>query len=197
MYCPSCGTESSGDIKYCTKCGVNLRRIKGVMGKGASLDQDRAGWGKAVYDDLKEELITKRKKSPEEKRLDEIKTGVIVSCAGLGGIVFLAFLFEAIANTQGGPEANILRAIPAAGLIPLLVGLGMIINGVVIGKRIVQVRQEEARANQRPQPLFVTPDTAPVAQLPEGVQSPVADFSIAEPTTRSLREPVPVPREMN
>lgn len=190
MFCPSCGTESTGEIKYCTKCGVNLRRIKGVMGKGATLDRDRADWVGWV-----EELAGKRKKSPEEKRLDEIKTGVIVSCAGLGGIVFLAFLFEAIANTASGPEANILRAIPAAGLIPLLVGLGMIINGVIIGKRIVQVRQEEARANQRPQPLFVTPDTAPVAQLPEGAQSSVADFSVAEPTTRSLREPVPVPKE--
>ncbi|MDX2033660.1 MAG: hypothetical protein SF339_23490 [Blastocatellia bacterium] len=197
MYCPSCGTESSGDIKYCTKCGVDLRRIKGVMGKGASPDRDRVDWGKVVYDDWKEEVTAKRKKSPEEKRLDEIKTGVIVSCAGLGGIVFLAFLFEAIASVAGGPEANILRAIPAAGLIPLLVGLGMIINGVVIGKRIVKARQEEERVNQGPQPMFATPNTAPVAQLPEATQSPVADFSIAEPTTRSLRDPVPVPKENN
>src|SRR6266536_3291779 len=49
MYCPSCGTEVSDQTKYCTKCGVNLRRVRGVLGKGGATvrkgdEWSRHGW---------------------------------------------------------------------------------------------------------------------------------------------------------
>src|SRR5215813_13570862 len=92
MYCPSCGTESNDQTKYCTKCGVNLRRVKGVLGKGgagvgegndrepgfqkraqqALLEAQRA----RIEDRLEERRSHRnewRKKTPEEKRLNEIK----------------------------------------------------------------------------------------------------------------------------
>ncbi len=198
MFCPSCGTESNGDIKYCTKCGVNLRRIKGVMGKGGGGDHDRMKWEQVALEEWKEHQEQKRKKSPEEKRLEEVKAGVIVSVSGLGGMIFLWLLLGAIASAAEGPGASILRAVPAAGLIPFLVGLGMIFNGLVISKRIVQLRrEEEERTRPQQQPVFSAPATSPVPRLSEGEPSAVADFSIAEPTTRSLREPAPVPRDTN
>lgn len=209
MYCPSCGTEASDQTKYCVKCGVNLRRVKGLLGKGDAgfregNDQDQA-WDeshRAGIEEWKKRADERRKKTPEEKRLNEIKTGVIVSSVGFGLMVFLSLLFSAIASTMDGPEANILRALWAVGLVPFMVGLGILFNGLFIGKRIVNSKRQQDQADQQ-SPLFSAPNTAPVARhLPsqiEPAQSPISDFSVTEPTTTKLREPVsaPSPRETN
>lgn len=198
MYCPSCGTESSDQTKYCTRCGVNLRRVKGVLGKGGATARDSDDWQRATLEDWKAERAAHRKKSPEEKRLNEIKAGVITSSVGLSLMIFLSFLFDAIATTVHGPEANILRNLWVVGLVPFLIGLGIIFNGFFIGRRIVELKRQQEQRDQQ-LPLFSTPNTSPVARLVEPSHSPVSDFSIAEPTTTKLREPVaaPSPRETN
>ncbi len=191
MFCPQCGTETLEQLKFCKKCGINLRRVQGVLGKGGAgylANQAGIDWEREARDERRE----RRKRSPEEKRLNEIKGGVITSCVGLGVMIFLSFLFDAIANLATPEVQGILRAIPFVGVIPFLIGLGVIFNGVFIGKRLVELkRREEDR--ERPIPLFSAPSTTPVAHLVEGTQSPITDFSIAEPTTKTLREPTPVP----
>ncbi|MGH9839264.1 MAG: zinc ribbon domain-containing protein [Blastocatellia bacterium] len=191
MFCPQCGTETLEQLKFCKKCGINLRRVQGVMGKGGAgylADQAGVDWEREARDERRQ----RRKRSPEEKRLNEIKGGVITSSVGLGVTIFLSFLFDAIANIVDPEVQGILRAIPFVGVLPFLIGLGVIFNGVFIGKRLVELkRREEER--ERPMPLFSAPNTTPVAHLVEGAQSPIADFSIAEPTTKTLREPAPVP----
>lgn len=198
MYCPSCGTEASDQTKYCTKCGVNLRRVKGVLSKGGATARDRDDWQRATLEDWKAERKAQRKKSPEEKRLNEIKGGVITSSVGLGLMIFLSFLFEAIATTVDGPEANILRNLWAVGLIPFLIGLGIIFNGFFISKKIVELKRRQEQSDQQ-LPLFSAPSASPVARLVEPSHPPISDFSISEPTTTKLREPVaaPSPRETN
>src|SRR5262249_56838187 len=99
MYCPSCGTEASDQTKYCTKCGVNLRRVKGVLGKGGAIVREGQDWERASIEEWRAERTAQRKKTPEEKRLEEIKAGVITSSVGLGLMIFLSFLFGAIATT--------------------------------------------------------------------------------------------------
>ncbi|MGE0130057.1 MAG: hypothetical protein AB7U82_18390 [Blastocatellales bacterium] len=192
MYCPSCGTESNDQTKYCTKCGVNLRRVKGVLGKGGANVRDGVDWQRATLEDWEAEREAQRKKTPEEKRLNEIKAGVITGSVGLGVMIFLSLLFDAIANTVDGPEANILRSLWAVGLIPFLIGLGIIFNGFFISRRIVELKRRQQQNNQQ-LPVFSAPNTSPVARLVEPSQSPISDFSIAEPTTTKLREPVSVP----
>ncbi len=199
MYCPSCATEANDQTKYCTKCGFDLRRVKGAMAKGRGKfssgdDQPRDPWEEMAIEERRE----KRKKSPEEKRLIEIKTGVITSCAGLGLMIFLFFLFDAISNLIDGPEKEILRAIPFVGIIPFLVGIGFIFNGFFIGKRIVELKRQQEQNNM--QPLFsAVPETSPVPRLSEASQTPIPDYSVTEPTTTRLREPAPVssPRDTN
>ncbi len=193
MFCPQCGTETREALKFCKQCGANLRRVQGVLSKGGATD-----WNQAVIEDWQRERDREGKKSPEEKRLNEIKGGVITACVGLGLMIFLGFLLDAIADNVGHPADNILRAIPAVGVIPFLIGLGIIFNGLFISKRIVRLRQERERLHQQP-PLFSAPDTSPVQRLAEPSQSPVADFSIAEQTTTRLREhaPVSTPRDAN
>ena len=200
MFCPSCGNETREPLKFCKQCGVNLRRIQGVMGKGGAgaKSDSPANWAQVALEEYREER-ERRKKTPEEKRLNEIKAGVITASAGLGGMIFLSFLFEAIANTMGpDPAANILRSLWAVGLVPFLVGLGMTFNGLVVSKKLVELKRQEERS--APQPLFsAVPGTSPIPQLPGVAQSPIGDYSITEPTTTKLREPVPVssPRDTN
>lgn len=123
---------------------------------------------------------------------------MITSSVGLSLMIFLSFLFDAIATTVHGPEANILRNLWVVGLVPFLIGLGIIFNGFFIGRRIVELKRQQEQRDQQ-LPLFSTPNTSPVARLVEPSHSPVSDFSIAEPTTTKLREPVaaPSPRETN
>jgi zinc-ribbon domain len=197
MYCPSCGTEASDQTKYCTKCGVNLRRVKGVLGKGGASARDGNEWGpvwsetqNARIEERRKRSSERRKKTPEEKRLDEIKSGVITTASGFGLLIFLNLLFSAIASTIDGPEANILRSLWAVGLVPFMVGLGVIFNGLFVSKRIVELKREQERENQQ-SPLFSAPNASPVARLVEPSQFPISDFSVTETTTTKLREPVP------
>lgn len=195
MYCPTCATEANDQTKYCTRCGTNLRRIKGVMGKGGAGMAEQADWQRATLEDWKAERKRRREKSPEEKRIDEIKAGVITSSAGLGGMIFLYFLFNGIANNAPGVAQDILRAIPMAGLIPFLVGIGMIINGYFVSRRLVELKQQETERERQAwgQPgRSITPDTSPVPRLVESAQPPIPERSVTESTTAQLRSPVPV-----
>jgi len=187
MYCPSCGIEASDQTKYCTKCGVNLRRVKGVLGKGGATVRKGDDWEPYWLEERKARSEARKKKTPEEKRLEEIKGGVITSSVGFGLMVFLNFLFDAIASTVNGPEANILRSLWAVGVLPFMIGMGIIFNGLFVSKRIVELRRQQEREDQQT-PLFSAPDTSPVARLVES-QSAISDFSITETTTTKLREP--------
>jgi hypothetical protein len=198
MYCPSCGTEAADQTKYCTKCGVNLRRVKGVMGKGGAGGREDADWQRATLEDWKAEREKRRRKTPEEKRLNEIKGGVITSSVGLGVMIFMSLLFDAIASTIDGPESNILRSLWVVGLIPFMIGLGIIFNGLFVSKRIVDLKRQQEGKDQQSL-LFSAPNTSPVARLVEPSQPQVSDFSVTETTTTKLREPVatPSPRDTN
>ena len=187
MYCPSCGIEASDQTKYCTKCGVDLRRVKGVLGKGGATVRKGDDWEPYWLEERKARSEARKKKTPEEKRLEEIKGGVITSSVGFGLMVFLNFLFDAIASTVNGPEANILRSLWAVGVLPFMIGMGVIFNGLFVSKRIVELKRQQERED-RQTPLFSAPDTSPVARLVES-QSAISDFSITETTTTKLREP--------
>ncbi len=200
MFCPNCGTETREAIKFCKKCGTNLKRVQGVMGKGGagSGSNQSADWNQWWIEEHQEKREQNKKKLPEEKRLEEIKTGVITASVGLAVSIFLNLFFEAIANASGGPEAIILQRIWAVGLIPLFIGLAFVFNGLFISKRIVELKMQHQE--NTPQPMFASvPNTSPVAQLNEADQSQLADYSVTEPTTTRLREPIPVslPRDTN
>lgn len=193
MFCPNCGLETREALKFCKQCGTNLGRVQGVMGKGgAGTRTNGADWNKVALDEYQEERERKKKKAPEEKRLDEIKTGVITTSVGLGLMIFLRFLFQAIASTLPWQEANVLRGLWWVGWIPFLVGLGIIFNGVVIGKKIVELKQKQESGKLQPI-FFPVPKTSPVSQLAETSQSAVVDYSVTESTTTRLRDPIPVP----
>lgn len=199
MFCPQCGTETHDQLKFCKQCGTNLRRVQGVLSKGGAgfKANEAPDWNRVALEEYQEERERERKKSPEEKRLNEIKAGVITTCAGIGVTIFLFLLFNGIANTVPEAERDILRAIPVAGFLPILIGLGIIFNGLFISKRIVELKRRQEQA--APPSLFPVAETAPVLRLAEPDQQSISDFSIAEPTTTRLGERLPVvpPRNHN
>ena len=194
MYCPQCSAPADQGIKYCKQCGINLRRIQGVMARGGA----GMSWNDVWMEEHLEEQRSKRKKTPEEKRIEEIKAGVITGSVGLALTIFFSFLFDAIANNVGGPQAQILRSLWAVGLIPLFIGAGIVFNGVYLSKRLIELKRERdpsPLAPPQPQPLFAAVDTARVAQL----SAANAQASVTEHTTAHLSDAtaVNVRRETN
>lgn len=192
MFCPGCGIQTNEDLKFCKQCGANLHSVREVMlGKsGGSFD-----WSKTWVAEMfltEEERERQKGVTPEEKRYKEIKDGVITCFVGVGVMIFLYFLLGAIAEVVASkdPEAaGIVRHIWVAGVIPFLVGIGLIINGLFISKRIVEVKRRQTQAPPQPTPL----GAASTAQLSESSAPPLSGFSVTEPTTTRLKEPLPVP----
>jgi hypothetical protein len=189
MFCPSCGTQASEGLRFCKQCGANLRRVQGVMAQGGGgLD-----WSKTWVAEMmvsEEERERQKGVTPEEKRFNEIKGGVITSSVGLGVMIFLYFFMDGLAAQPGNAsDAELLRHIWMAGIIPFFVGLAIIFNGLFISKRIVELKRQPLPKPPQPLPLGA-PTTDQLAE-------PAADFSVTEQTTTRLPEPVPARRETN
>jgi hypothetical protein len=119
--------------------------------------------------------------TPEVKRYNEIKAGVIVSSVGVGVSIFLFFLMQAIAS-QNPRDAEILTRVWLAGVIPFMVGIALIINGVVVSKKMVEVMERE-------QNKVKNLEEGPA---PRGLRSAdtnefiPANYSVTDSTTRHL-----------
>lgn len=189
MICPRCSSNQGDDIKFCTSCGANLQAVREALQV-----PDAAGkfnWNNTWVAEMfmsgqanelrKRELERQLGITPEVKRYNEIKAGVIVSCVGIGASIFLYFLMNAIAANEPG-DAEILRAVWLAGVVPFMVGLGLIINGVVVSKKMVEVMEREQNkykgVEEGPAPRGLkTPDTSEFVP---------ANFSVTDQTTRHL-----------
>lgn len=196
MFCPQCGKEIREPYKFCKQCGANLNEVKKALHSGTGDSPKAQGpfdWNKVAYRQLKEELKRQNKKTPEEKRIDEIKAGVIVTSIGVATSLFLFFLLTAVASTEPD-DAAILYVVRWVGVIPLLIGLGILFNGLVLGKRQVElIREKEARFER--QILFPETDITPMQRLAQPAESFNSDFSVTETTTTKLREPIHVQSE--
>ena len=189
MICPRCASNQGDDIKFCTSCGANLQAVREALQA-----PDAAGkfnWNNTWVADMfmsgqmaearKLEMERRLGITPEVKRYNEIKAGVIVSCVGVGVTIFLLFMMNAIAN-YNPQNGDILRSVWLAGLIPFMVGLALIINGVVVSKKMVEVIEREQNKTKN---LEEGPS-------PRGLRSPdtnefiPTNFSVTDSTTRHL-----------
>jgi len=121
--------------------------------------------------------------TPEVKRYNEIKAGVIVSSVGVAVSIFLHFLMHAIA-AQNPRDAELLNSIWLAGLIPFMVGIALIINGVVVSKKMVQViEREQNRTKSLDEESAPSPRGLKSADTNEFIP---ANYSVTDSTTRHL-----------
>lgn len=122
--------------------------------------------------------------TPEVKRYNEIKAGVIVSSIGVALMIFLAVFMEGIVLGGKVPEdtAAILSRLWIAGVIPFFIGLALMINGVVVSKRLVEISKKNSAA---PDALpFKEPSSLRPADASEFIPT---DYSVTDHTTKHLK----------
>lgn len=191
MICPRCASNQGDDIKFCTSCGANLQAVREAM--QAPDSAGRFNWNNTWVAEMfmsgqanelrKREMERQLGITPEIKRYNEIKAGVIVSCVGIGVSIFLHFIMHAIA-AQNPRDAELLNSIWLAGVIPFMVGLALIINGVVVSKRMVQVMErEQNRAKSLDEGSAPSPRGLKSADTNEFIP---ANYSVTDSTTRHL-----------
>lgn len=181
MFCPQCGSTQSDDLNFCKACGADLKAVRGALVKGAS-SEDGLDWTKTL---LAEAVMTREEKdrrrgiTPDMKRRREIKAGVITLAAGLSLAVVLSVILEAIVINGNVSEVakDILSRVWIVGLIPVLVGLALIFNGLFISKK--GAREEEHSST--------SPNEIPAIDINE--LPPAQPFgSVTDRTTRHLDE---------
>lgn len=190
MICPRCNSNQSDDIKFCTSCGANLQAVREAL--AARDPGQKFEWGNTWLAEMlmsgqaaemrKLEMERRLGLTPEVKRYNEIKAGVIVSCIGVGLTIFLHVLMKGIA-TQNPQDAEILTRIWVVGIIPFMVGLALIINGLVVSKRMVEIMEREQKETKNLQE-GAEPRGLKPADTSEFIPTP---FSVTDQTTRHLQ----------
>jgi hypothetical protein len=196
MVCPRCASNQSDNVKFCTFCGANLEAVREVMALKET--EKKTDWGEKWWTEMfggqeaeerKLEMERRQGITPEVKRYNEIKAGVITSSVGVGLAFFLFIFMEGIARNASAGDAEILTRLWAAGVIPFLVGLALIINGLVISKKQAEIMERELRRNRNVEDNPAELNTAPSprslrpAETNEFIPTP---FSVTDQTTRHL-----------
>lgn len=193
MFCPRCASEQLDDLNFCKACGANLEAVRQVI--DAREPPGKIDWSKTWVAEMflsqaerkrRDQLLElQRGITPEVKRHNEIKAGVITSCAGTGVAIFLYVLMQGIIQSgHADPGAGaILSRIWVAGLIPILVGLALIINGVVVSKRAIEIQNRQMGPDPR---TFTDDDFAAPRLGGESPELPQPGFSVTERTTKHL-----------
>jgi hypothetical protein len=195
MFCPQCGTSQSEEIKFCKQCGSNMYAVRQVVATrevGEKIDWSKTWvaemfYGRQELKRRKEEAERQRGITPEMKRYNEIKGAVITSCVGIALMIFLYVLAKGIVGAGISHEAaEIISRIWVAGVIPFFVGLGMLVNGVFVSKKVVELSAQEARKATAPESIGT--NTNPLPLPPADWSEPIpSNFSVTEDATRQLR----------
>src|ERR1043166_207266 len=190
MLCPRCASNQSDDIKFCTFCGANLQAVREAMDAPEEKKFDWSNtWVAEMFMSGQAQEIRKREMerqlgiTPEVKRYNEIKAGVIVSCVGIAVTIFLFILMQGIAAHAVPEDAAILTRIWVAGIIPFMVGLALIVNGVVVSKKMIEIMEQQRQGTK----------TLEEGQAPRGLRPadtnefiPTSMSSVTDQTTRHL-----------
>ena len=194
MFCPQCGISQSDEIKFCKTCGANLNAVRQVV---TTRDKDeKFDWSKTWVAEMllspDEHKKRKRKQESsftvEKNRYNEIKAGVITGCVGIALMIFLkVFMQGLIASGIDQEAAAILSRVWIAGIIPFLIGLGLIFNGVVVSKRLVELSRREFQARDAGKLLEQKLDHHSLSSS-DWSTSDSPRPSVTENTTRELRD---------
>ena len=193
MFCPRCGTNQSEELRFCKSCGANLFAVRQVVDGGEAAE--KFDWNRTWVTEMflsagekrrrNEQLERERGITPEMKRVTEIKAGVITSSVGIAVALVLYVLMGGIVLGGKVPHdtAEILSRLWIAGVIPILVGLSLIVNGLIVSKKLVEIakrdREDGLHSLQRDQ----EPPALRAADTNEFIP---ANISVTDQTTRHL-----------
>ncbi|HEX5734509.1 MAG TPA: hypothetical protein VF131_16860 [Blastocatellia bacterium] len=177
-------------MKFCKSCGANLHAVRQAVTTRET--GEKIEWSKSWGELKRRQMELEMYLSPEEKRYKEIKAGVITSCVGIAGMIFLYILMQGIILGGDIPPtaAEILSRVWVAGVIPFFVGIGILINGLVVSKKLVEL------ANRGPQQKETARILKSAGKNKENATLSSADWhesdspqpSVTENTTRQLRD---------
>ena len=197
MYCPKCGSNQSDELKFCKSCGANLQAVRqAVATREPGETEEKFDWGKTWVAQMflseeeqrirKAEIERRLGITPEVKRANEVKAGVITSCAGVGLMIFLFFFMQGLIKSGLIPAqvAEIISRVWIAGVIPFFVGIGLLINGLVVSKKLGQISGKELSAK----PDMLDSDAErPALRSADTNEFITPGFSVTEETTKHLR----------
>ena len=153
MLCPRCASNQSDEVKFCKSCGANLQAVREALVNREA--EKKFDWSETWVAEMfqsgkaaelrKLELERRMGLTPEVKRYNEIKAGVITSSVGIGLMIFLYIFMQGLMGVVSPQAGPIIENVWIAGVIPFFVGLALIINGLVVSKRMAELQQRELR----------------------------------------------------
>ena len=191
MICPRCNSNQTDDVKFCTVCGANLLAVRQALDVREAEDFD---WSKTWLAEMfMSHAEQKRRRAaievasgltPEVKRFNEVKAGVITTSVGIALAAFLFIFMQGLVLNSGvtSDAAVILTRLWAVGLIPCFVGVALIINGVVVSKKLVEIANRDRDVKSVGE--GVEPQALRDANTNEFLSTP---FSVTDQTTKHLR----------
>jgi hypothetical protein len=197
MYCPKCGANQSEEMKFCNLCGANLHAVRQVVDtRETDEKEEKFDWSKTWMAEMfisederkrrKRELERQQGITPDVKRSNEIKGGIITSFAGIGLMIFLYVFMQGIIKSGVVPAhvAEILSHVWIAGVMPFFVGLGLTVNGLLASRRLSKIDGREQSA--RPDALESDAERRSLRPA-DTTEFITPDFSVTEDTTKHLR----------
>jgi hypothetical protein len=191
MLCPRCGSNQSDELKFCKTCGTNLEAVRVALDNPEVMK--KSDWGNnwlaemfrsgQVAELRKLELERQMGLTPAVRRYNEIKAGVITSSVGIGLAIFLFVFMQGLLGSVSAEAAQIISRLWIAGVIPFFVGVALMINGLVVSKRLVEIQEAEERRAKSLDGSASEPRSLGAADTNEFIPS---RFSVTEQTTRHL-----------
>src|SRR5688572_24147095 len=101
MVCPRCAAPQGDDVKFCTSCGANLQAVRDALaGKELETIAWNENWLAAIRTEEHKLAMERRQGiTPEVKRYNEVKAGVITGSVGIAVAIFLHIFMKGIAAT--------------------------------------------------------------------------------------------------
>ena len=199
MFCPQCGSTQNDDLKFCKSCGANLHALRRVMASRDESDEEFS-WNKTWLAEMfmsSEEQVRRKAtldrlqgKTPETRRQNEIKAGIILASTGVGLMIFLfALMGGIIAGGVSDKAAAVLSRIWLVGVIPIFIGLALIANGMWVSKK-GDGEPEDAHRTEEGEREFGTAESHGFLPPPADTNPLGQDvFSVTDETTKHLKQP--------
>lgn len=194
MFCPKCGNTQNEEMKFCNLCGANLYAVRQVVDSRET--EEKVDWSKTWMADMflsheerkrrKREMERESGVTPDVKRQNEIKGGIITSCVGVGLMIFLFVITEGIIRGLDLPRiaVEILSRAWIIGILPFFVGIGLMINGLFVTKKLLKASLNEQPT--KPDALKDNPEPRSLRSADTNEFIP-SNFSVTEGTTKHLR----------
>jgi hypothetical protein len=206
MFCPKCGAEDPKSSQFCRACGAELQSVRTALERPDSITTSaisaREEIGIAIASKIKEfesahdlrsavyELLPaieaflespeERRVRSEEKRLKQVRDGVLTSAAGIA-ITLLFMLLKSYKITLDHEDFLVILSLVGLGV--LLIGLGIIVNGLFF-----TTLSKQAGKSSPSLPKRLASGDEPAAVLRKKIPTTQPSFppSITEGTTREL-----------